>query len=161
MLLQNFQTKVYCLRSIFLALEVYIWAPYQYIYAIFIVVLAIQIHILTHMHSTVYMYSVLTFSTKMRWGWDNNLLKDLLGKKPRLPKKSRIFRGKNLAPENFFLAPPISKSYLPPCKILSKFKYLIKMLKVENIKYFRFYPRTIFISGIVSLNKKLGQCNEF
>jgi len=50
-LLQNFQTKVYCLKSIFLALKIYILAPYQYIYAIIIVVLAIQIHILTHMHS--------------------------------------------------------------------------------------------------------------
>ena len=42
-LLQNFQTKVYCLRSIFLSSEVYFLAQYQYIYAIFIVVLAMAI----------------------------------------------------------------------------------------------------------------------
>ena len=41
-LLRNFQTEVYCLRSIILALEVYFLAPYQYNLAIFIVVFAIQ-----------------------------------------------------------------------------------------------------------------------
>ena len=42
-LLRNFQTKVYCLRSIFLATEVYFFAQYQYICAIFIVVFAMAI----------------------------------------------------------------------------------------------------------------------
>ena len=42
-LLQNFQTKVYCLRSIFLASEVYFLAQYQYICAIFIVVFALAL----------------------------------------------------------------------------------------------------------------------
>ena len=36
---QNFKKAVYCLRSIILASEVYFLAQYQYIYAIFIVVL--------------------------------------------------------------------------------------------------------------------------
>ena len=42
-LLRNFQTKVYCLRSTFLASEVYFLAQYQYICVIFIVVLAMAI----------------------------------------------------------------------------------------------------------------------
>ena len=42
-LLRNFQTEVYCLRSIILAEEVYFLAQYQYICAIFIVVLAMTI----------------------------------------------------------------------------------------------------------------------
>ena len=36
---QNFKKAVHCLRSIILASEVYVMAQYQYIYAIFIVVL--------------------------------------------------------------------------------------------------------------------------
>ena len=39
---ENFQTEVYCLRSIIFASEVYFWVQYQYIYAIFIVVLALS-----------------------------------------------------------------------------------------------------------------------
>ena len=40
--------------------------------------------------------------------------KDSWGKKPHLQKNSRIFGGKSLASYKFFLAPLISKSYLPP-----------------------------------------------